>query len=116
MVKLASKKLDFQTAELAVKKQKLKVNSQHDTDKKHLVVEECMLQQKERMQDKDQLRQKQAEECQERLVCLQIELTLANNFTNPLPNQNMNFEAFSNLPPPAMTTLTDISLEITLVV
>lgn len=95
MVKLASKKIDYKTAELAVKKQKLEVESHRDMEKDRQAIEERMLQQKERMQDKEHVRQKQAEEHQERVLQLQIQLAQANNrnlmngppnFANQLPN------------------------------
>lgn len=101
MVELASKKIDYKTAKLAVKKQKLKVENHRDMEKDRLATEERMSQQKERMQEKDHTRQKQAEEHQERLIRLQIQLAQANNgnltnrqttFANQLPNTNTNFE------------------------
>lgn len=98
MVQLASKKIDYKTAELAVKKQKLDLNNQREMEKERLVVEERMLQQKERMQEKEHLRQKQTEEHQERILRLQIELaqTHSSNFVSSPANFSNQLPAFSN--------------------
>lgn len=104
MVQLASKKLDFKTAELAVKKQKIEATNQREMEKERLAMEERMLQQKERIMEKEHIRQKESESHQERILQLQIQLAQTQgtsaaqsahmNFSNHLTNPNSNFDGF----------------------
>lgn len=73
-MELASKKLDHKMAELAVKRQKLEVNTDRDREKDKLVAEERQLVSRERMQEKEHQCQREAELHAECMVRMQIQL------------------------------------------